>query len=690
MQLDIDRNPYNNNSRNLDEISYSATPSSTRSSLFTGNLAGVSPGRYYLCLKITNALGLTRYDYWPTPIQVLNQNSLTIQSSGANGISINVSPADISGRFSGLTPFNLSYAPAGGVSITAPMTVGTTSFSGWLGVDNQSGNIGFVTMNANRIVTAIYQDNAVSVTITSPTSAPGYTTGSSTAHLHGTALGIITNVSWQNLMTGASGVATGMNVWDTFGISLHQGDNTILVTATDIAGRSGSDSIVVTFDNSAASVTLHAVSSAFVMSGNPAKNYGNGSDLWAGYSSYSTDQKERTLVRFDLSSIPPGSTLSSASVGLYLNGIDPPNAVFNTIGLYRITGSWTESGVTWNNQPGYTSTGGTSLALGSALNRYYYWDATSIVADWLGGTHANNGFILVSNLEGPGTDNDRGFGSSRYTRDPLLKVTYIRETIPPTITIVTPTPAASLSYTNISSSIMLAGTSSDNYIVSSVSWTNSATGQSGIASGTTSWTATVSLNPGWNAVTVIATDSAGNTGNDVIEIDYVVPDTNPPAVPGTVLASALSSTEAQVIWSPSMDSGGSGFKEYRIFRNGVARASSPFSTFIDSGLLASSTFCYTIVAVDYAGNESGPSSSACISTALPSQPVLRLAQTSPNSTLTLNLESAAGYTYIVESSVDLQTWRYVTSIMCTNENTVIVVERSPSLEKNFYRVTFAE
>ncbi len=82
------------------------------------------------------------------------------------------------------------------------------------------------------------------------------------------------------------------------------------------------------------------------------------------------------------------------------------------------------------------------------------------------------------------------------------------DTVPPSLTIVSP------DYTIVSTSnasIAIGGTASDNVGVTAVKWTTS-TGNSGTASGTTTWSATVPLLVGTNTITIRAYDAAGNSG----------------------------------------------------------------------------------------------------------------------------------------------------------------------------------
>ena len=89
----------------------------------------------------------------------------------------------------------------------------------------------------------------------------------------------------------------------------------------------------------------------------------------------------------------------------------------------------------------------------------------------------------------------------------------------PTMTITSPT--SDNTYTVTNSIIAIGGTASDGTSgISSVTWNNDK-GESGMASGTTSWlTSSISLLSGENSITTTATDGAGNTGTDKITVTY--------------------------------------------------------------------------------------------------------------------------------------------------------------------------
>lgn len=93
----------------------------------------------------------------------------------------------------------------------------------------------------------------------------------------------------------------------------------------------------------------------------------------------------------------------------------------------------------------------------------------------------------------------------------------------PTVGISSPT--ANSTYSATSSSINLAGSASDDNGISSVTWRNSLTGNSGTATLTSgSWSASgIALQSGTNAITVTARDTAGQTATDTLSVSYTEP-----------------------------------------------------------------------------------------------------------------------------------------------------------------------
>lgn len=130
---------------------------------------------------------------------------------------------------------------------------------------------------------------------------------------------------------------------------------------------------------------------------------------------------QRSLVQFDLSSVPAGSTISSATLYLYASTA----ASGRTYGAYRITSSWTETAVTYTNQPSIAGAATSTAGSGTTMS-------FSVLADlqaWIQNQTATNyGWLIKDQSEGTGTP----LQTSIYTREegtqttlrPKLSITY--------------------------------------------------------------------------------------------------------------------------------------------------------------------------------------------------------------------------------------------------------------------------
>jgi hypothetical protein len=110
-----------------------------------------------------------------------------------------------------------------------------------------------------------------------------------------------------------------------------------------------------------------------------------------------------------------------------------------------------------------------------------------------------------------------------------ITVTYSPDVTLPTVQIMMPN---SLGYVTTNMDfIILGGQASDDIEVTSVTWSNAATGGSGTATGTIYWeTASIPLDEGSNLITVTAQDSSGNTVTDTIDVTYTPTDTTDPEI----------------------------------------------------------------------------------------------------------------------------------------------------------------
>ena len=89
-------------------------------------------------------------------------------------------------------------------------------------------------------------------------------------------------------------------------------------------------------------------------------------------------------------------------------------------------------------------------------------------------------------------------------------------------------------------------------------------------------------------------------------------DTTPPTVPTGLSAHAVSSGQIDLLWSASTDN--VGVTGYAVFRNGAQVGSTPVGSDSDTGLLANTTYAYTVAAYDAAGNGSAQSAQVTATT----------------------------------------------------------------------------
>ncbi len=123
--------------------------------------------------------------------------------------------------------------------------------------------------------------------------------------------------------------------------------------------------------------------------------------------------EEASLLQFDLSGIPSGAEILSASLELWLEGGVAVDT--GVIDLHRLTQAWVEgdkdgqappagAGATYNSYNGQTnwaSAGGDFVALPldsttikTLTPAWYQWDLTPTAQDWVSGTASNEGLLL--------------------------------------------------------------------------------------------------------------------------------------------------------------------------------------------------------------------------------------------------------------------------------------------------------
>jgi hypothetical protein len=112
---------------------------------------------------------------------------------------------------------------------------------------------------------------------------------------------------------------------------------------------------------------------------------------------------ERAFLRFNLGScspaIPSDALIQSANVKLTVAAL---TTATRTVQLRTASASWTEAGLTWNNQPAASSSVTSSLSVpaATAAGTVLTWTAGSDVQAFVGGSASNFGWRLSDSAEG--------------------------------------------------------------------------------------------------------------------------------------------------------------------------------------------------------------------------------------------------------------------------------------------------
>src|SRR6476620_11992929 len=128
------------------------------------------------------------------------------------------------------------------------------------------------------------------------------------------------------------------------------------------------------------------------------------------------NRNRRSYVSFDLTtcapSVPSSAVVTGATLRLWVTAV--PVATCRTEDVFAVTSAWTQSAVTWNNQPfgtainnpasaartdSITIGSGAGCTIGSAA-QYVPWNVTTNVANFVSGGATNFGWMIRDDAEG--------------------------------------------------------------------------------------------------------------------------------------------------------------------------------------------------------------------------------------------------------------------------------------------------
>jgi RHS repeat-associated protein len=152
--------------------------------------------------------------------------------------------------------------------------------------------------------------------------------------------------------------------------------------------------------------------------------------LWIG-----TDDTDvwRALVQFDLSSIPPGATVTAANLGLWNDstsciyvGTGDCELSSHTLEAHRVTKAWNNT-TTTSSQLGFDSTVLSTYTLAAhAPDGWMSWNVAATAQSWLNGSQPNYGILIKRSTEplGIGGPAPPGNDASDPLDAPKLDITY--------------------------------------------------------------------------------------------------------------------------------------------------------------------------------------------------------------------------------------------------------------------------
>ncbi len=121
----------------------------------------------------------------------------------------------------------------------------------------------------------------------------------------------------------------------------------------------------------------------------PNTNYGSVNELRFGHESPAIEY--RSYLHFPIDEIPSSETIESATLRMRFWGANNPPVTYQ---VYRAGGSWDESVITWNNQPGYVDL----IYVGEAFQPGEWWveiPLTELVQEWHAPGSVNHGICIL-------------------------------------------------------------------------------------------------------------------------------------------------------------------------------------------------------------------------------------------------------------------------------------------------------
>lgn len=283
-------------------------------------------------------------------------------------------------------------------------------------------------------------------------------------------------------------------------------------------------------------------------------------------------------------------------------------AVYVTTAFQNYTsGIYTDSYTTCSSSPCYNTPTNHAIALVGWGNDATYGDYWILRNSW-GSSWGESGYMRIK-------------ATSARVACEVCYLTYTSSTV--TVPTVTTTSASSISTTSAVSGGNVTANGGATVTASGIVYSTSTTPT--LTSGTVLSTSPVTTSGSYSLtmssltagttyyVRAYATNSAGTAyGSQVSFTTSTTTDTQAPTVPTNLASASVTSSSATLSWTASTDN--VGVTGYKIYQNGTLLTSTTSTSYTVSGLSASTTYTFYVIAYDAAGNVSTASSTLSVTT----------------------------------------------------------------------------
>ncbi len=177
--------------------------------------------------------------------------------------------------------------------------------------------------------------------------------------------------------------------------------------------------------------TLEAIKDTFISSAQPDTSFGGSARLYVG--ERSPYGATRAAVQFDPAQLAGDRAVTEARLRLYLNEAGPAGDRGRDIPVYRVTSSWDEGSLTWNQCNDCVDTERLDTVNLGTSTGWYEWDVTEVVQRWRWPSwqsrHYQNHGLGIQGFEAEGSF--RGFDSRETGNEPELAITHVDDTAAP-------------------------------------------------------------------------------------------------------------------------------------------------------------------------------------------------------------------------------------------------------------------